>query len=640
MPELVFFVGKGGVGKTTVSSAYAVRAAASRPAQRVLLISTDPAHSLSDVLETKLGHSPKALNIGARTWLTVWEIDSEKLFRDFINQRRRELVKAVESGSLFTADEVSALLDTALPGMSEMGALLAIRDVLNAGKYETVVVDTAPFGHTLRLFALPEQFSKLLNFLELSAERDQVLAQHFGGTPGKHQNGFIAEWRRDLEELKRALAKSKLFLVTTAEPFALAESERCIEALRDADPLRALSGIVLNRVMAGPTKCAICREDVKRSQQAQKRLQAHYKRVPLYVGDDPGLPIIGTEALRTFADSVFGKKKVRPAARGSSTKLPRLGLTRADWPDLKSPLTFVLGKGGVGKTTVSAALGVRSRQRSRDEVQICSVDPAPSLDDIFQTAVTAEPRPVLGDKGLCASELDAVALYKNWVAEMRSEIDSATSVQSSGVQIDLSYERRLFSELLEIVPPGLDEVIAIFRIIDLAQGSSQKVVIDMAPTGHALELLRTPERILVWSRLLLKSLASHRKLALAREAAVRIAEMEVRARELSRALTGSGAKVFAVMLPEPLPDRETERLLGELRKLHIAPEAIFVNRVILGPTNDCARCRNAQVWQAKVLRGLKKRLGVKTVFLIPALKQGPAGKSGLRELTEQLWALA
>jgi anion-transporting ArsA/GET3 family ATPase len=170
----------------------------------------------------------------------------------------------------------------------------------------------------------------------------------------------------------------------------------------------------------------------------------------------------------------------------------------------------------------------------------------------------------------------------------------------------------------------------------------------MAPTGHALELLRTPERILVWARLLLKSLASHRKLALAREAAVKIAELEVKAREFSHALKSSGVALYAVMLPETLPDRETERLLQELRELGINPDGVFVNRVAksaLFPgkrlsSKPCPLCREAAAWQTRVLSGLKKKLGVGAVYTIPSFQSGPAGKRGLREITRKLWQLA
>jgi arsenite-transporting ATPase len=648
VPELAFFVGKGGVGKTTVSSAYAVRLAARHPRERVLLVSTDPAHSLSDLFGLSIGSTRRQIPVGAGRRLTAWEIDSESLFRSFIDQHRNELIEAVERGSLFSAEEISSLLDTALPGMSEMGALLAIQDAIESDKYSTIVVDTAPFGHTLRLFGLPEQFAKLLNFLELAAERDQVLAHHFGGSVRRQASGFVAEWREKLEHITTAFELAHLFLVTTPEEFALNESIRCIREMQELDPPLQLTGVILNRTGRSGNRCVSCGRKTKSTAWAKQRLKRDYKSANFYLGKDPGSPMLGVPQLKNFGDAVFGGKAVRWQAPKPSVnvRVPEMKIT--EWPKLSAPLTFVLGKGGVGKTTVSAAVGFHSRATSNDEVEICSVDPAPSLDDVFQSEVGDEPRPVLGDRGFRASELDSVALYKNWVAEMRTEIDAATSVRHSGVQVDLSYERRLFSELLEIVPPGLDEVLAIFRIIEMSQTGTRKVIIDMAPTGHALELLRTPERILVWARLLLKSLASHRKLALAREAAVKIAELEVKAREFSQALKSSGAAVYVVMLPEPLPDRETERLLRELREVGIQPEAVFVNRVhqliqISGTRpnpKSCARCHEAAAWQTRVLSGLKKKLGVGTVYTIPAFEPGPAGKRGLGAITRKLWQLA
>jgi arsenite-transporting ATPase len=346
--------------------------------------------------------------------------------------------------------------------------------------------------------------------------------------------------------------------------------------------------------------------------------------------------------LRKFGLHVFAGKtlKWKPIVPKPQKKA-QFHLIPATWPKLTAPLSFVLGKGGVGKTTVSAGLAYCSRIRSSEPVEICSVDPAPSLDDIFQTAVGDKPVPVLGDPKFQASELDSLALFKSWVQEIRTEVESATTAQYSGVHVDLSHERQLFSELLEIVPPGLDEVLAIFRIIELVGGPSRKVIIDMAPTGHALELLRMPERILVWARLLLKSLAAHRKLALAREAAVKIAELEVRARELSAALKSSRrVGIFAVMLPEPLPDRETERLLGELQRLELSADTVFVNRVVLPEQGGtCQRCRRAAQWQAEILASLKRRFRGKTIYAIRNFDHEFAGTRGLRELTGELWRL-
>ena len=641
MPELAFFIGKGGVGKTTVSAAYAIHRASQKSNSRVLLVSADPAHSLADVLQKKLGSSRMNIPQKGRGKLAAWEIDSAKLFRHFLDRHKRDLVETIERGSLFTAGEISSLLETTLPGMSEITALLAIQVAIESGEYSHIVVDTAPFGHTLRLFELPKQFLRLLNFLELSADRDQVLAQHFGGRVRDRDGSFIGDWRLKINELQRAFTTAGLFLVTTAERFALNESMRCVRGLRQTSPELALRAVVLNRAVLHPGTCARCKRRAQAAHSARTELRKEFRSAQFYVGEDPGGPILGVEELRSFGSNVFGGKrlKLKSVAPKLKTKAP-VRFTVAPWPDLTAPLTFIVGKGGVGKTTVSAGLAYCARSRSPEPVEICSVDPAPSLDDIFQTPVGDQPTSVLGDPGLQASELDSVALFQHWVKEIRAEVDSATTAQYSGVHVDLSYERKLFSELLEIVPPGLDEVLAIFRIIELL-GPSRKVIIDMAPTGHALLLLRMPERILVWARLLLKSLAAHRKLALAREAAVKIAELEVRARELSTALKSSRkAQIFSVMLPEPLPDRETVRLLGELEKLGLSPSAVFVNRVLSSRAAEkCNRCLHALQWQAAILGGLKQRFRGMKIFAIREFDYEIAGKRRLRDLTSNLWRL-
>jgi arsenite-transporting ATPase len=644
--ELVFFVGKGGVGKTTISAAYAVRTALKNRGGRVLLISTDPAHSLGDILQTKVRDSPAAVQLNKTAKLTVWQMNPGALFGDFLRQHKQHMLELIERGSFFTAEEMAPLLDTALPGMSEIAGLLAIQDAVLEEKYSHIIVDTAPFGHTLRLFGLPEQFERLLNFLDLAGGRDRVLAAHFGGNAETRGDRFVEEWREKLGALQRAFADAALLLVTTAEEFALKESVRCLAELRHGNGSPPLQAAVLNRAVVHAGKCRICSKRAKAAKRAESLLRREFPGVRVYVGQDGGFPIMGARDLGRFAEHVFaGAKLTGKPATPPKVRTSQIQVSRTEWPMSGAPLAFVLGKGGVGKTTVSAGLGFECRKNSRNVVEVCSVDPAPSLDDIFQTEVGDTPGPVLGDKNFRASELDSIALFKSWLAEIKIEVEAATTAGAGGVHVDLSFERQLFSELLDIVPPGLDEVLAIFRIIELVEarpGDRQtRVIIDMAPTGHAMELMRTPERILTWSRLLLKSLAAHRKLALAREAAVKIAELQLRARELSAALKSSKrAAIFGVMLPEPLPDRETERLLDDLHEIGLSASAVFVNRVIFPrDAGRCKRCMSAMRWQQSVLSSLKRRYAGREIFVVRNFANEIKGRKGLKDLTNELWQL-
>ncbi len=160
MARFTFFVGKGGVGKTTVSSSYALYHAAKRPRQPILLLSTDPAHSLGDILQTKLGDTPKRLPAAGCLW--VRQLDAEKQINSFLKAEREEILELLHRGSLFTGDELSSLLDTSLPGMAEVAALLAINALLDS-EFDEIVVDTAPMGHAIRLFQMPQHFVRFLD---------------------------------------------------------------------------------------------------------------------------------------------------------------------------------------------------------------------------------------------------------------------------------------------------------------------------------------------------------------------------------------------------------------------------------------------------------------------------------------------
>ncbi len=642
MHELSFFIGKGGVGKTTVSAAYAIRNARQSSRGKVLLLSTDPAHSLSDVLQLPPKDKPVKVSLPGPGTLYAWQIDFEKLFAEFLAEHKQSILKILDAGSIFSREDIEPLLDTALPGMAEVSALLAIHRALQSGKYSQIVVDTAPFGHTLRLFGLPQHFLNFLNFLELAASRDRVLAAHFGGRASESGRFvFIDEWRKIVEGIYTALAKrAKLFLVTTPEKFSLNESLRCAQELETYSPPIQISEIVLNRCVLKASDCDVCRSQARATSEAQKFLKKNFPAQRVHIGEDPGAPIVGVAALSKFADHVFGGSELK--LRIPNKKVIAIRLKKVEWPTLQVPLTFVLGKGGVGKTTISAALGFSTRKGKQHPVQICSVDPAPSLGDVFQKAIGDKPVPVLGDSKFLASEMDSVAIFTRWVREVRANIEEATLTEISGIHVDLSFERQLLSELLEIVPPGVDEVMAIFRVLDLLGNRSQRVAIDMAPTGHALELLRMPDRILAWTRPLLKTLAAHRTLAAARDAAVKVAELGQRVRELASLLKdGAGAHVHVVLLPELLPDRETERLISSLKTLTLTPKSIFLNRVIFAKdVGRCQRCRRSIQSQQEMMVGLKRKYRGIDVYAVRNFPGEIAGKAALAKFTGELWRLA
>ncbi len=659
VPRFTFFIGKGGVGKTTVSSAYALNHAARHKRERVLLLSTDPAHSLADVLQLKLSDRIKRLPGASQRWAR--QIDPDRQIQKFLTREREDILVLLNKGSLFTRDELAPLLDTSLPGMAEVAALLAIHDLLDSD-YDEVVVDTAPMGHAIRLFQMPEHFARFLDVLETAASRDAVLAQHFGGHVQREP--ALDRWARMVERVEEALSAegSQLVLVTTPEPFSLNEAVRSAAAFASGELHNRVVEIVLNRVVQGKTSCPRCKKRAKQSTAAQQFLRRHFPQAKIYTADDPGCPILGLAALAALGAHIFEAKKLAPSAvtkpssaaqafHGTNATLKRrstgparipnlLHTVPSAWPRLETPLTLTVGKGGVGKTTISAALAFHHRKvQKNDTVTICSVDPAPSLDDVFATKVGDSPKPVLRDPKLLAAEFDALAQFKQWSAQLRSRLNDAMTGEERGIHLDLSLDRRFLLALLDVVPPGVDEIFAIFRILDLLR-SGGRVVIDMAPTGHALEVLRTPDRLLAWARVLLKTLAAHRTLAIAQDAAVEIAAVSQKVRELAAMLhDAKQCRVVLVTLPEPLPDYETRRLLRALDELKAPLGAVFVNRVLIGDVGHCSRCKLAAQWQAASLSSLRRQLRGSEILVAREFDEPIAGAKQLQQFTREIWRL-
>jgi len=633
--RFTFFIGKGGVGKTTVSSAYALHRAATGSRSRILLLSVDPAHSLSDVLKVKV--SDRATRLGSIGQLWARQLHAEREIKRFLARERNDILLLLSKGTLFTADELEPLLDTSLPGMAEVAALLAVHDLL-ASAYDEVIVDTAPMGHAIRLFQTPEHFARLLDLLETAASRDEVLARHFGGRV--RSEPALERWSLMVQEVEQALSaeRSRLVLVTTPEPFSLNEAVRSAGSF--ASGARRVTEIVLNRAVAADDDCPRCRREAAQTAAGRKFLRQHFPEANVLVGQDPRCPILGVASLRAFGGHIFDKRKLTNSILQRPAKHGAIQLASASWPILGAPLTLTLGKGGVGKTTVSAALAFHHRRSAKSEtVTVCSIDPAPSLDDVFVATVGDHPRPVLRDKKFLAAEFDAMAQFRHWTEQLRAQLTDAMTAEERGVHLDLSLDRRFLLALLDVVPPGVDEIFAIFRILDLLR-SGGRVVIDMAPTGHALEVLQTPQRLLAWSRLLLKTLATHRALPIARDAAVEIATLSQIVRELASILRDrKRSRVVVVTLPEPLPNHETRRLLGALLELQAPIQSVIVNRVLIGDVGRCKRCKLVAQWQAASLAGLKKQLKATQILVAQELDEPIAGAPALREFTRQLWRI-
>src|SRR5262249_13564986 len=260
-------------------------------------------------------------------------------------------------------------------------------------------------------------------------------------------------------------------------------------------------------------------------------------------------------------------------------------------------LLFVGGKGGVGKTTVAGAIAVRlARADASRRILLLSTDPAHSLGDLFRTAVGDAPNAIAGGPpNLHVLEPGAA----HAVAGRRKEVDAALDdiSSSSGATAGATDGAE---ELLDLAPPGIDELFGILSVVD-ARTAYDLVIVDTAPTGHALRLLEMPDAAREWTQVLLRLLLKYRSLVRPGRLGADLVDVSKSIRELQGLLRdGARTRFILVTRAAEVPRRESARLLVRLRRLHLAVPALVVNALTLDP-GRCAWCRTISAAERREL---------------------------------------
>ena len=300
-PIFTFFGGKGGVGKTTCAAAAAVRA--SREGDRVLVVSTDPAHSLGDALGAKL--APDAKMVAENLWAA--QLDADRALGRWVDERENAFRTIAERGTYLDDEDVERLLSLSLPGVDELVGLVELRRLARVRDYDRVVVDTAPTGHTLRLLEMPETLRRFAEVLDDMHAKHRFLATSLGGRwRPDFADEVIGEVERDASELRALLtdAKSASFTwVTLLEPLPLDETEdgvRAIEALGVS-----VANIVANRTWPAPDcECRLCTPRFDAETRCRARLRKTFVRKRLLEVPATIIEPRGVAALSALAMSV------------------------------------------------------------------------------------------------------------------------------------------------------------------------------------------------------------------------------------------------------------------------------------------------------------------------------------------------
>ncbi len=575
----LFFTGKGGVGKTSVAAATAV--ALAEAGSHVLIVSTDPASNLDEVLEVDAGSSPSPVAVPGVAGLAALNIDPEAAaaaYRERVVGPYRTMLPAAAVAQM--EEELSGSCTVEIAAFNEFVSLLA-DPALNEG-YDHVIFDTAPTGHTLRLLTLPGAWT---GFLETNTSGVTCIGPISALGQAQHRYADAVAALRDR-------ARTTLVLVARPEASALEE------AARSSAELTALGLTHQRLILNGVLVEADARDEVAaawrdRGQRALLRMPGALREVT-GVDTVPLLPVapLGLDGLHVLLRPEMAEAALAAGVDlPGSTALPGLAAL-IDQIEAGGPgVVMTMGKGGVGKTTIAAAVAVTLARRGH-EVVLTTTDPAAHV-----ASVVPDP-----PANLTVTRIDPAAETAAYTRAVLA--DAGRDLDPSG-----------YALLEEDLRSPCTEEVAVFYAFSrtVAQGRDRYVVIDTAPTGHTV--------------LLMDSSRSYTRQVKAQAGAV----PEAASALLDTLADPARTRVLLVTLPEATPVHEAEHLQADLSRAGITPFAWVVNSSLVATaTADPvlrSRASGEQRWIGEVERLSRGRLAV-----VPWTSQPPVGTEHIAAL--------
>lgn len=560
--RVLLFGGKGGVGKTTIASLAALHYSRS---QKTILFTTDPAGNLTDLFGDERPSN-----------LVVESLDAGALYQQFLGDNLEQFIEIADRGTYLDRDELRRFFELALPGIDELMAWMHIGELAEEHGDAKVIVDTAPTGHTLRMLGAGAHFGELASALDaLEAKHRGMVRQFTRRNVRDAMDEFIDSFRDRAERRRATLSDASVSAfvpVYLSEPWVVEQTKRLIAEVGIDVPLA-----ILNR--------AVIDADCDRDRALQKRDDdAAFALAPLRVERAPRscTPLDSVERLKAYPN----------VATGFSPSHDGLKPVTTSFIAPKARLIFFAGKGGVGKTTCASSLALQLAKRER--VTILSVDPAHALRDVF-----AHEKP---PANLNVETIDTRAKWRAFRDKLGDEIERAVSGISPG-GLSVAYDTEAMQKLIEVAPPGADELFAIMRIADLiADTSQQRIIIDTAPTGHFLRLLELPRTAGEWVREFMRILLRYRELIPAGSLGEELVQASRALKLLEETLHSQDASVIVVTRPERIVVAETERLIATLRERNISVETVIANYVT--PADDCRCDQSMRAFEVEAIAGL------------------------------------
>lgn len=624
--RLIVFCGKGGTGKTTSATAVALRLAELRNDKKILVVSVDPAHSLGD----SFGYAIGAKRTPLRGIDNLWAIEMEPtgLLEAFKKKHSREIEKTISRANILHQADVKEFLSLSLPGMDQVMTFIEIAGMVKStwfspSEYDLIVMDTAPTGQLVELLSVLDNTDKWVDVFKSALNRSLWFR-------GQHKGDFVHEfvdYMRESLEVVRVLVRNseqtEFVPVTIPEAMSIYETEDLVAALEGRQI--QVRNIIVNRAK-GDGHCPFCSPVGEKGKAAIWEIDDKFGHFNLIYAPLFPYEIKGADRLATYAGILGGETYQRTSLSKSPTStIGEAGLLKSKLPLvlpgrkngamsnlMRDDLEFILfsGKGGVGKTCVAAATALRAAQHYPDKkILVYSIDPAHSLADSFNCPIGDGVVSIPRVENLYAAEVDSTRLREDFMSEYRSLITSAfdTWEKKRGPRLDIRFDRNILVSLTETIPPGLDEVLALEMVLEFAERREYDLyILDMAPTGHALEVLEFPQVIRDWLSKAYRGLAKHnRDVPLDNLQALgdKIMKSTIATRKIHQALTDPLKTEFvAVTIPEAMGIAEVKRLLSAVTRLGIPCQHIVINMIV--PPTTCDSCHSKREEQLKYAQEL------------------------------------
>ena len=573
-PRYLFFTGKGGVGKTSIACATAIRLAGE--GKPVLLVSTDPASNVGQVFGESIGN--RITPIRSVPNLSALEIDPQaaaQAYRDrIVGPVRGVLPDAVVKG---IEEQLSGACTTEIAAFDEFTALLT--DDALAERYAHIVFDTAPTGHTIRLLQLPGAWS---GFLEAGKGDASCLGPLAG----------LEKQRTRYKAAVDALAdpqRTRLVLVARAQRSTLAEVARTCRELAETGitgQFLVINGVLLPEEAEQDELAAAI---YSREQATLDTLPDVLRALPQDRVSLKPFNLVGVDALEQLLSETSSSPDMPEADAPVALDAPGLPALLDDMATAGHGLIMLMGKGGVGKTTLAAAIATGLARRGYP-VHLTTTDPAAHLNETLSGSL----------ENLTVSRIDpkeATARYREHVMATRgSKLDAAG--------------RALLEE--DLKSPCTEEI-AVFQAFSrtIREAGKQFVVMDTAPTGHTLLLLDATG-------------AYHREVA--RQMGDRGVHFSTPMMQLQ---DPERTRVLLVTLAETTPVLEAANLQDDLRRAGIEPWAWIVNNSVAAARPTSPLLRQRALNELREIRQIATR-HARRYAVVPLLKAEPVGVDRLR----------